>query len=167
MLHYRCTELYSLKNVSCFPGCYTLGFMLFWSLPSSPVSMLKSCSTFEDYLNCHLCMKGVLIHQTWVISVVLCTTVYELYLGHVSYIPDPWKQDKCLIQNSIPYSFCITSCVTLCSESICKLNGLTQQIFYLHICCSVIILERKVESTSRFKVISWSFSVLCLFNKIK
>ena len=61
MLHSRCAELYSLKNVSCFPGCYTLGFMLFLSLPSSPVSMLKSCSAFEDYLNCHLCMKAVLI----------------------------------------------------------------------------------------------------------
>lgn len=57
-----------LKNVSCSPGCCTLRFMLFLSPPSSPfslVSMLKSWSTSEDYLNCHPCMKTVLMTLNW------------------------------------------------------------------------------------------------------
>ena len=38
------------------------------------------------------------------------------------------------MQNSIPCSFCITACITLCSESFCELDGQQISLTYLLQC---------------------------------
>lgn len=130
MLYSKCTDLHSLKNVSCFPGCYALGSCHVWLVEHFSVSFLLSSFHVEILFHLQglsklpsLPWKLPTLQQTRVISVALCTTLYDLYLGHISYTPASWKQEQCLIQNSIPYSFYIASPITPCSKSMCRLSG--------------------------------------------
>lgn len=148
----------------CFPLSWLLPFGVHaLSAPSLLSSFhVEIYSTFAAYLNCNLCHEPNL-SDSW----ALCTTVWALF---GSCILCSWSLKARTMSYSKFYSLQLPYNVLhyMMLRSICRLNGQYKQIFYLHICCSVITLERKVnKSTSRFKVISWSFSVLCLFNKIK
>lgn len=150
----------------CFPLSWLLPFGVHvLSAPSLLSSFhVEIYSTFAAYLNCNLCHEPNL-SDSW----ALCTTVYELYLGHASYVPDPWKPEQCLIQNSIPYSFHITSCITWCSDLFAGWMDNTNR-YSTYISAAVWLLWRgrliRVQADSRWSAgPSLSFACLIRSNK--